>query len=464
MKKFYASFSKVVLLSFSLLLIATPNLFCNLLNTDSEKFPVLQNIDLTFDFPEQIKAGEKFTFSVNLKDPQPLLKPGIITVQFTDGFTPIYKQIEGVQYDIKSNSALFSWSRLTDGNLFFLSFLVKTAENLNGVYPVRIVYNDNGNEIKKNAGLYVVGKPKTSDNFQELEERFSPISIKLIYPEEVLLNSDYDLIIEIAKGKNTGGAEINVRMPPAGNILIEDSILYSYGRNSGKLQIKIPNMPPSPTFAISAKVQNNSIKKAVYPVSASVIFDNQTRARYSDYIYITDQITRSEFTAQTSHEDVAEDYADLEDTFSELDRLLNEWTTSTTGKNPNQKSKPPKEEVIVETDQKTVLSETEENRPIQLQQKTPTNGQKNDFPKTIFFTVQIAASKVPMPKLGRFLRSMQILVPSKEDYDNAYYRYIVGEFPNIEQAKDLRLKLIEKGFSDAFIVKYENGVRATPKE
>jgi len=67
-----------------------------------------------------------------------------------------------------------------------------------------------------------------------------------------------------------------------------------------------------------------------------------------------------------------------------------------------------------------------------------------------------------MPKLKNFMRSLQISEALSEDYDGTYYRYTVGEYEQIEQAKAMRTELISKGFNEAFVVKYKGGKRVTP--
>jgi hypothetical protein len=47
----------------------------------------------------------------------------------------------------------------------------------------------------------------------------------------------------------------------------------------------------------------------------------------------------------------------------------------------------------------------------------------------------------------------------KESAEDGMYKYLTGEFKSIDEAKKHREYVKMKGFNDAFIVKYENGVR-----
>jgi cell division protein FtsN len=54
---------------------------------------------------------------------------------------------------------------------------------------------------------------------------------------------------------------------------------------------------------------------------------------------------------------------------------------------------------------------------------------------------------------------MRIQYPLNEDYDGDFYRYSVGSFEDIEEAKELKDYLKKIGFSDAFGIKIENNKR-----
>jgi len=203
MKKVLRRYSKILSLIIAIIFSIQPQNNYGAINSVSGNNNGSQNTEITLDFPDQIKAGTEFSFSVNIKNQTPLLSAGFLSVQFTEGFLPFYNGNEGIEFSTAKNTAIFRWEQLTDGNLFDLSFSVKTIELEKGVYPVRVVYESNNSFVKENAGLYVIGKVKTPEDFERIQEKPSPISIRLIYPEEVLLNDNYSLVIELTKGKNT---------------------------------------------------------------------------------------------------------------------------------------------------------------------------------------------------------------------------------------------------------------------
>jgi len=84
---------------------------------------------------------------------------------------------------------------------------------------------------------------------------------------------------------------------------------------------------------------------------------------------------------------------------------------------------------------------------------------KDDIPEKTFYSVQIAASKVPLNNMKSFLQSMGVQHIMHEQYDGTYYRYCVGEFETVDQAKSALKLIAELGFPDAFVVLFEDGRR-----
>ncbi len=78
--------------------------------------------------------------------------------------------------------------------------------------------------------------------------------------------------------------------------------------------------------------------------------------------------------------------------------------------------------------------------------------------KGIEYRVQILASrnKIDVQKLAY---DYKIDEPIKEDYSNGWYRYLAGSFNTYNQAVDYSYILADKGFKDAFVVVYNNGVK-----
>ena len=81
------------------------------------------------------------------------------------------------------------------------------------------------------------------------------------------------------------------------------------------------------------------------------------------------------------------------------------------------------------------------------------------MPEGLVYRVQIGFFKNQLPA-SHFEGVFPI---SSEKIDNEYYRYMAGNFKNYEDAKNAKLKLIDKGYS-GFVVAYINGQKISIKD
>lgn len=73
----------------------------------------------------------------------------------------------------------------------------------------------------------------------------------------------------------------------------------------------------------------------------------------------------------------------------------------------------------------------------------------------IYFTVQVAAAKYPIPKTSRFYSDMPNLEEIK--YEDGMYRYFTGNFMTYHFAQDYLKKVNAMGYEDAFILAIMEG-------
>ena len=92
-------------------------------------------------------------------------------------------------------------------------------------------------------------------------------------------------------------------------------------------------------------------------------------------------------------------------------------------------------EMIETPDDQTVIAESDVSEEI-----------------SIHYLVQVAASTKPLANQEQLLRKLEGLKTKKEE---DYYKYLVGPFETLEQAKQNQQDLRRKGFERAFIVAYE---------
>lgn len=411
--------------------------------------PELQNagpgslVELSFDYPDQVNAGESFVFTVVMKKDLKYNIPGMIVCSFTGGMIPGQSSLDGADFQIKNNTAIIRWDKLSKSNLFQFPLNVVTGKDQGGVYPVKVKYTDNnGLVLSENVGVYIFNKKEVSVPPVESPLPESPYHVRLVFPDEVSFNETYNLDIVIAKGKNTGGAKVFLQVPPSSDITVVDQSEYNYKAEQGSLCILMNAMPVSPNFSIRCRVKNTLAIKSVYPVRASVEFPDNTRISCEDYILVTNQPS---YNAGRSHRKNslrtvnAAVNADTASIFTEMDRLLESWRKASSQL------------------QQTNHKEKNESKPESKVEDQASRLFEDDI---VFYSVQIVASEVIMPKIENEVQSLGIDEKILEDYDGNIYRYSVGDFQSLEQARAMRSELMQKGYPDAFIVEYVNGVRS----
>lgn len=76
--------------------------------------------------------------------------------------------------------------------------------------------------------------------------------------------------------------------------------------------------------------------------------------------------------------------------------------------------------------------------------------------KGIVYRVQIKASATPHPMDNSTWQNLGDIEESKED---GLYKYLIGEYTSMEEARQKQAEIKSAGISDAFVVKYQNGAR-----
>ncbi len=82
-----------------------------------------------------------------------------------------------------------------------------------------------------------------------------------------------------------------------------------------------------------------------------------------------------------------------------------------------------------------------------------------ELPKGLVYKVQIGFFK------GKKIKHFNGIFPvTSEKIDNIYYRYVAGNFSTYEDAKDARIAIADKGYTDSFVVAYINGKKVSINE
>ncbi len=406
-------------------------------NFDGPPQEVLPKVELSFDYPDQIDAGDNFLFTINLKKKDNYQHPGVISCRFSGGLTPKKASSESADISVADKTVNIRWDHLSNSNIISFSIPVSTNNMLTGVYPVRIDYTDEASlNISENVGIFIVNKKEPPATSLHKPAKENPFTVHLEHPDEILFEETWVLGINIAKGKQTGKAGIFVQLPPKSKVEVLDYDNYRVEEKSGNLYIELKNMPPGPEFTVRCKVKNNNFIKSAYPIRVSVELENNVTITDKNFIFVTDSYFESLYTS--SEEETAlipdEKTEETENLFEELDKLLDAWTKST-------------------SNDSAVNSAPSDLPPIEQTQEF-------DISNTVTsYRVQIVASAVELPQTSSDLEDIGITEALHEDFNGKIYRYTLGNFDSLQEAEFFKRSLKKRGFPDAFVVKYENGIR-----
>lgn len=397
-------------------------------------------VSLEFEYPDRIVAGESFEIKIILKKKINYNYPGTISLVFAGGLTPGKSSVSNVHLSQKNNTLDLSWKKLPGSNIIHFPVKVNSGDMQTGVYPVNVRYTDLGGlSFSKSIGVNIYETEKPEIIEPVMSE--NPFTVSLVYPAEVLYHESYDLDIIISKGKNTKGSKVFLNVPPLSELTVEEYTDFQYRKKTGDLTILLNHMPASPEFTIRCKVKNTREVTSVYPIRTTVEFLNGNTISFSDFIFVTDKKNEpGSYNSQSSLRSInAVVEADTASAFEELDHLLTKWQESTGALH----------RLTAKSDRDTRTEKT----------STKTSYESIFTGVVVFYSIQIAASEIPLINLEQKLQKKGFFEKILEDFDGSYYRYSVGDFESMDKALILKNKLVKNGYPDAFIVEYNNGMR-----
>ena len=463
---------------------------------------VVENADegflqINFTFPETVEAGQLFIFEsvISKKSDYPI--SGKFVFIWPEGFSPVLPDQQIGKYKVEKNKMFVEWDSKAFTNDIKISYPVQVNNVLSGVYPILSVLNfAGGNQIEKNTKIRV--SPGAFGNLPDhtIVATTGTYSVILDYPREVEFGNPFNLAIHINKGNVSGKARLHVTLLPYSEVKVLNHEGFEYKKQTGKLDLNWQKLPDNSTIEINCQVVSNNSIKAVYPISAEFYIEEKLRAVFSNSIYLSSKpVVLPKKSVETDEKKKQEMRADSIKLYAEMDELLNQWKNATkvvtietgtanllpsTGKTDVSKkteSEPVKktEPVItkkpeLETADKPAQEKTrtdvkiqesvriesvrkEQNQPdVAPQKETKAEGVKT-------FRVQIAASPTDLPDMKQFVQSLGFFDTLTEDYDGTWYRYFIGEFKQVAEAKDFQKLLQEKGFNDGFVVIFIDGKR-----
>lgn len=457
---------------------------------------------ISYSFPETVVTGQIFNFVFEISKVAEHSIGGKFHFTWPMGFQPMISDNPNVVCRVEKNIMIIEWKAQAFTDDIKVAYPVQVNSAVSGVYPIlaKLTYIG-GLQLEHNAKIRIdTGKSGILPD-HTLNATTGKYSIILQYQREIEKGGAFNLDILINKGSTTTKGFLNLTIPPNSDVQVINHDLFEYEKQIGKLKLIWHEMPETNPVKVTCSITCNTPSKAVYPMMAELFVDEKMKAFYSNSLYLTPKLStialgRNEKQAK---KEIAEKKADSLLLFAEMDELLNQWknatkivtietgkanqaeaivTNVTTQKSDTQTTKKPEpailkpeesRQTIANQDNKTAeeiltpvaMPAANNDENIQNQQAktdiaTNANTHADDI-KT--YRVQVAASKTPLPGTKQFLHSLGFYEIIIEDYDGIWYRYFVGEFSQISDAKDFNRALMEKGINDSFVVTFIDGKR-----
>lgn len=396
-------------------------------------------LDVKFEYPSTVAQGEKFAFVIVFEKQSGYNPAGMITQVWPKGFQPFSSELDFGRMQIEGQQVVITWDKMAEIGRFSILYFVETGGLAGGTYPVISDYRDKtGMTISKTIPVYVIPGEMITVPKISLPDPEPKISITADFPMEVTPNSSFTLLFTIEKGKNVLPAALRIKLPPGFRPSSDLDLKFAFDATAELLLIFWDQMPPNPSFSVPVNLIVEKPIKAVYPFSAYLIIEKETKATYNAFITVTDQPGKAKTMEVLKTESVP---TDVTNRYSELESLLNKWIESTsTARQPSSQ----KADTLQLTDQSTTArNESAVNKSIE----------------SIEYRIQVFATTVKTSNLSEKFVELGISQLIKEDFDGNTYRYTIGSFTNQQIADEYLKALRIKGLTDAYIVKFVDGVR-----
>lgn len=402
-------------------------------------------LDMQFEHPAMVAPGEAFTFTIQLTKHPGFRPSGSITQLWPKGFLPQKNELEHGTMTIEDRRVVIKWARLPKHGKVSFAFPVDVMQIKGSTYPVITEYRDVvGVNLNRTTGIHVMeGEKRVADIPQHVQSvaTAAEYSLSASYPHEVKQEQSFEMVFTITKGKNVSSAELLIKLPPGFSPDPEFDLPNNFIQRSGMLVISWENMPASPVFEVPVRLYVAKPRHAVYPLSAKFLIKNEPVSSFNKYIIVVRETGQIIFPDTISQKMTPE--VDTTSMFSELDAVLNEWVKQNA---PDPSPGAAKDTSL--TGERTAGTDVDDNSQTVYAEDAGTN-----------FRIQIFASVVSMPGLAEKYEKMGIYEQLNEDYDGRMYRYTIGVFADKASANEYLRFLQGKGFTDAFVVKYVDGVR-----
>lgn len=387
-------------------------------------------IKVSFEYPADILTSQSFYFTVKLQKVSGYRPAGQIVITWPQGFLPEFRSNGWIQFTADGQRMSAHWMQMPDERELRVMFRVVVQNNPPGIYPVIFEYQDAlGVKMHRVLSL-AVAKDEKSTTTIEPSSTSSQISISIQSPDEIPTSGVFTATISISNVTSTLPAYFKMTLPPGFSLATEPSVKHHFSANNGMLELWWDPFPAAKQVNIPLQFMTRDVIPAIYPIYASFYLSGSLISEVTSYLKVKGE--GSQQKAKTLPEPAQVDTAKL---FEEFDRVLQQWISASKG----------------ETSTSSGNNQSTETSPT----RPPVPAEKEE----VSYRIQIFASPTKPNHLQNLVRKKGITEPIREEYDGQIFRYTLGNFSTEEEAREYLNSVRTRGFPDAFIVKYINGIR-----
>lgn len=398
-------------------------------------------LKIYFEYPELMQPGVSFSFVTTLIKKTGYTAGGRLVQYWPEGFIPEKTGLANAAMEIDDRKVTVRWDKMDKVESISIAYPVRVADIVNGIYPVITEFVDQfGFRFEENTGIFIrADEEKQSQVVPEKKDDQVRMYFRETNDEDVI-RILYNVDVYDAKGE----ALLQLDLPRQIDLVRVSEKTFSYDTTVGKLSIRWNSIHEIQQLEGEVQIGLSAVRPAVYPINAAFYLGDALKFRGISWLNTAEPgIVKQQKKAVP--EPASMDTTKL---FSRLDTLLEQWKKASAGDN----KATAKDSVV--TRQPTGL-----NNDTEIEQDAETTAVAEFEGIKSCYSIQVAASAMPEPELQSVIGRLRISQKMYVDHSGKWYRYIVGCFIMLREARDFLEIMQKSGFPDAFIVNYIDGKR-----
>ncbi len=423
-----------------------------------------QDISISMDTPEQVKAGEEFRVSMTI------VKGNIesfsrFSQELPYGLTAMRVSSANADFTFEEQRLRMIWLKLPPDDTLKVTYDIKVHERLKGSFQLKGEFAFiEGNERKT---IQVSGKDQITiqpnpaidpelivdiNDFEEVilpqiekEKRMNKLEAIRSEPKQT---GQHEIMVEITVKKNELDkfAKIEEYVPEGFRAVEGDSKDGIFSFNNGLVKILWMSLPEEQEFTINYKLIPNP-GKSIADLNLSGSFSYIKEGETKDIAIKEKNYELAEVTEQEQTEEKREELPSPENEDVDADVAADE------------EKQEERDETEKEVEKKVEVTEIKTGQLENVAEEfilKPEDG--------IYYRVQLAAGHSPVD-IESYFRKRNVPDEVKLEFHEGWRKYTTGSFYVYKDARDYRIKIWnETPIDDAFVSAYNEGERITVQE